>query len=231
MPDVYRSRRLSNKPKKNSIPKEVRTESIIKDLKKEVGEKRGLLSLFLIAPKDEGFEIQDKSEQIIIFVRPHWITTISWLTTTLVFVLLPSVIKQIIPAELYLSAGRFIEAGLILWYLFVLAYLVRNFLGWYYDVYFVTDERVVSIEFVNMMQKKVSDTKVDRIQDIALSQKGFFQSMFNYGDVLIQTAAEVSLFTFKNIPRPQSVVEALQRLILQEEAEFYNLKTREVDDD
>ncbi len=229
MPDIYRSKRLKRKNSQNSIPKEVKTESIIEDLKKEVKEKRSFLNLFLIAPPDEGFDIQDKNEQIIIFVRPHWLTTIRWLATTLGFIVLPALIKPLIPAEIYFFAGRFIEAGLILWYLFTLAYLLRNFLGWYYDVYFVTDERVVSVEFVNMMQKMVSDTRVDRIQDIALSQKGFFQSMFNYGDVLIQTAAEVSLFTFKNIPHPQSVVEALQRLILQEEAEFYNQKTREVD--
>jgi len=198
------------------------TSRIIKDLKKEVSEKRLPINLFLIGPPDEGFETQEREEKIVLFLRPHWAVTVKWLALTLLFVLLPPLVSPTLSPIVYDLLGRFWGGMLILWYLFALTYFIRSFLSWYYDVYFVTDERIVSIEFKNMMSKQISDTKIDRIQDISLSQTGFFQSILNYGDVLVQTAAEQTLFVFNSVPNPKQVIEVLQKLILQEEEEHYS---------
>ncbi|NOY14989.1 MAG: PH domain-containing protein [bacterium] len=229
MPDIYTAREMAKKRPKSTnkpdIPRRIQTEDIIKELKKNIPEKKAPLEIFLIAPRHEGFEIQEEQEKIILFLRPHWFTTLRWLFLTLVFLITPAIIKPILPAVFFDWGDKLVDAATILWYLFTLTYFLRNFLSWYYDVYFVTDERVVSIDFKNMMSKQISDTKIDRIQDISLSQKGFFQSTLDYGDVLIQTAAEKPLFTFKAVPSPKSVVEVVQKLILQEEAEFYQQVT------
>ena len=230
MPDVETAKTLFHKHHSQfskTLPDQVSTNHIIKKLKKTVPEKKTPLGLFLIAPPDEGFEIQEPQEKIILFLRPHWFTTLRWFFVTLLFLILPAVIKPLLPLFFFEWSPRFIDAATILWYLFVLTYFLRNFLSWYYDVYFITDERVVSIEFKNMMAKQISDTKIDRIQDISFSQKGFFQSTLDYGDVLIQTAAEQNLFIFKNVPKPRNVTEVLQTLVAQEEAEFYHGVTRD----
>ncbi len=232
MPDVETAKKLSHKhPPHTSknFPTHVSTDYIIKQLKKTVSEKKLPVGLFLIAPPHESFEIQEPQEKIILFLRPHWFTTLRWFFITLILLILPAIIKPLPPPFFFTWGARFIDAATILWYLFVLTYFLRSFLSWYYDVYFVTDERVISIDFKNMMAKRVSDTKIDRIQDISFSQRGFFQSTLDYGDVLIQTAAEQNLFVFKNVPKPKYITEVLQTLIAQEEAEFYHGVTRDLD--
>ncbi len=230
MPDIDTAKEMAKKhppQKTKTFPTHISTDAIIKELKKTTSENKAPIGLFLIAPPDEGFETQEDQEKIILFLRPHWFTTLRWLFLTIIFLFLPAVIKPLIPTALFDWGGKYIDAATILWYLFTLTYFLRSFLSWYYDVYFVTDERIVSIEFKNMMSKQISDTKIDRIQDLSLSQKGFFQSILNYGDVLIQTAAEQNLFVFKNVPKPKNVVTVLQKLIAQEESEFYHGTTRD----
>ncbi len=210
--------RPAKEEKKN---KPVETTHIIKELKKEVRDKTAPLGILLVAPKEENFNVRDEEETIVLFLRHHWFTTLRWFIITLFFLILPALIKPLIPVEFYIYEGKVVTSVILLWYIFTLTYFLRNFLDWYYDVYFITDERIVDINFKNMMSKQISDAMIERIQDISLSQQGFWQSIFNYGDVLVQTAAEQSLFKFRSVPNPRDVLKVLQSLITQEEEEDY----------
>ena len=48
---------------------------------------------------------------------------------------------------------------------------------------------------------------------------GVIRTIFNYGDVYIQTAAEVPTFQFLAVPKPDRVARVLQDLIIEEEKE------------
>ncbi len=208
--------------------KPVETKSIIKKLRRRVKDKKAPLGIFLVAPHEEDFDVKEEEETIVLFLRHHWFTTIKWFIVTLIFLFLPAVIKPLLPVEFFVYDGKLVNGAILFWYLFTLTYFIRNFLDWYYDVYFITDERVVDINFRNMLSRQISDTRIERIQDISLSQQGFFESLFNYGDVLVQTAAEKSLFKFRSIPNPRDVLEVLQDLIAQEEEENYKRRVEGV---
>ncbi len=210
--------------------KPIETESIIKDLRRRAKDKRIPLGIFLIAPHQENFNVKGQEETIVLFLRHHWFTTLRWFVVTLIFLFLPAVVKPLLPLEFFVYGGKMINSAILFWYLFTLTYFIRNFFDWYYDVYFITDERIVDINFKNMMSRQISDTMIERIQDISLSQQGFFESIFNYGDVLVQTAAEQNLFKFHNVPNPRDVLKVLQALITQEEEEDYIKKTEGVGD-
>jgi hypothetical protein len=48
---------------------------------------------------------------------------------------------------------------------------------------------------------------------------GAIRTIFNYGDVLVQTAGEVPNFDFLAVPNPDKVVKVLQELRIEEEIE------------
>ena len=48
---------------------------------------------------------------------------------------------------------------------------------------------------------------------------GVIRTVFNYGDVYIQTAAEVPAFEFLAVPKPDRVAGILQELRMEEEQE------------
>ena len=62
------------------------------------------------------------------------------------------------------------------------------------------------------------------IQDVTSRQIGMGQTMFNYGQVLIQTAAEINELRFDNIPNPDKIVKVLQ--LMREEEDMEAIKGR-----
>ena len=73
----------------------------------------------------------------------------------------------------------------------------------------MTNERVVDVDFYNLIDKRVSEASLSKIQDVSYTTAGVFGTLFNYGDVFIQTAAEVSEFKFDLVPFPEKVVQVL----------------------
>lgn len=100
-----------------------------------------------------------------------------------------------------------------------MAFVFEQFLLWFFSINIVTDERVIDIDFFGLLFKHVSVAQIDKIEDVNYFQKGIFGAFFNFGNVLIQTAAEVTEFVFNNVPNPDRVVKVISELISEEEQE------------
>jgi hypothetical protein len=100
----------------------------------------------------------------------------------------------------------------LFWYLFTFIYAFEKFLGWYFNVFLVTNERVVDIDFKNMLNKHFAEADLSAIQDVSSSVKGLLGTFFNYGDVLIQTAAEITQINFEKVPNPEKIIKLLKEL-------------------
>lgn len=200
------------------------TDDVTKKIYKIVGHTKHPFSSLLINPHVFDFEERDSEEKIILVARPHWFTNVSWILTTVLLVFGPSVLKFVpmvsdIPSEIRIL-------GVFAWYLITFAFSFEKFLSWYFDVYIITDERVVDISFNNLLNKKFSEAKLSMIQDITSRVSGVSQTMFNYGTVSIQTAAEVPEICFEMIPNPEKIIKVLQVLREEEEKESLEGRTR-----
>jgi uncharacterized membrane protein YdbT with pleckstrin-like domain len=100
----------------------------------------------------------------------------------------------------------------LFWYLVSFAFALEKFLAWYFDVVIITDKRVIDIDFGNLLVKKFSEARLIMIQDITSKVSGFFQTIFNYGKVKVQTAGETPEIIFENIPNPEKIIRILQIL-------------------
>jgi len=88
-----------------------------------------------------------------------------------------------------------------------------SFLRWFFNIYVVTDRRIVDIDFLHLLYKEFSEARLERVQDINFKSGGIFAAFFNYGDVNIQTAAEVPNIEFLTVPQPARVVEMISDLL------------------
>ena len=179
---------------------------------------RHALSAFMVRPKKLRFETQDAEEKVLLLLRPHWITNVPWLAVAVVMSLAPMVAGELMPA-LVLVPLRFQVMMVVMWYLLTLAMIIEKFLSWYFNIYIVTDERIVDIDFYSLIYKEISDTKIERIQDVTVTQGGVIRALFNFGTVYIQTAGEKREFDFENVPQPQLVAKFLNEMLLEEERE------------
>lgn len=205
MPDIFTS---PTKPK-------VKVEK--GSLKTQTG---GALSQFLFMPTGIRFETQEHGESIILFLRKHWVTNVPWILTAFLLIIAPSIIfpfflsGNIVPVEIQNS---FISLIILIWYLFSFSFIFVNFLLWYFTVSIVTNERVIDIDFINILNKKFAETRINRIEDVTQRSGGFLMAFFDYGNVIVQTAAAEQSFQFQLVPYPQQVVRIINQLMGKEE--------------
>jgi hypothetical protein len=174
-------------------------------------------SSFLARPKVFTFDSRDDKEEIILVLRRHWFSNLSWIFTAVLLFALPVFIPVFAPFG-FLS-DRFISLLNIFWYLITFAFAFEQFLSWYFNVFIITEERVVDVDFFNLLYKKTSEAKIDMIQDVTVSQIGVAQTLFNYGNVIVQTAAEMPEIELEKVPNPNLVLKVLQQMRTEEEIE------------
>jgi len=175
-----------------------------------LGHTKSPFSSFLVNPKVFTFEEKDDHEEILLVLRPHWFTNLSWILITIFMLFAPLTLTFVPLLTTFAPNYRFV--AIVFWYLITFIFAFEKFLSWYFNVYIVTDKRVVDIDFDNLIVKKFSEADIHKIQDVTSRVIGLFPTLFNYGLVLIQTAAEIPEITFENVPNPEKIIKVLQEL-------------------
>ncbi len=179
--------------------------------------KAGLFVTFSRNPEGIRFETQADKEVVVLFLRQHLIVLAPQIILGLLLLfappfLLPFVTGWVQNLPVALSGG-YLVIGVIFWYVAIFGFLLSTFLHWFFNIYIVTNERVVDIDFINLLFKEFSEAELGKIEDLTFTAKGLGAAIFNYGDVLIQTAGEVPNIEFLRIPQPNEVVKVISGLI------------------
>jgi len=225
LPDIYiapkpkSSKGRSASGRKKESEKETSSFKLLVDSLAQKGVKPGTypLGAFVALPKKIKFETQEKEEKIVLLLRRHWATNFSWLGLTLLAALFPLFLTHL--PLLDFMPIRFRLVSILIWYLMILGFVFDRFLSWFFNVFIITDERVIDVDFFSLVYREISQSKIENIQDVTYRGGGLFRSIFDYGDVLIQTAAEKLTVEFEAVPHPAEVVKVINQLILQEEQE------------
>lgn len=206
MPDIY------------TAPEEIKETEVTKEttvIEPPIEQKGGSLSAYLLRPDHVRFDTQAEQEQIILLLRKHWVTNLSWLLVTFILVVSPSLIFPflMLRVDLPIFPANLLLVLTILWYLFTFGFAFVNFITWYFNVYIVTNERVIDVDFYQLLYKKLASTRISRVQDVTYKLGGVIRSLFNFGDVFIQTAGTEENFSFEAVPHPETVVRQLSDLM------------------
>ena len=200
------------KPKKISktIDKPLPNEDFYQKIYDIAGHTKSPFSSFLVRPKVFSFTERDENEEIYLAIRPHWINNLHWLVIAVLMIFVPLFFHYF--TFLNFFPGQFKFSAILFWYLFTFIYAFEKFLGWYFNVFLVTNERVVDIDFKNMLNKHFAEADLSAIQDVSSSVKGLLGTFFNYGNVLIQTASEINQINFEKVPNPEKIIKLLKEL-------------------
>lgn len=186
---------------------------------------------FAVTPENLKFEAQQDGEEVIILGRRHLVTNLWWLALVCVAVFIPMVWGSFPMFEVISTLT--VTKVTILWYLGLLFYVIQHFLLWFYNVYIVTSERLVDVDFTGLLSKVVNVTQLDNVEDVNYSQHGLMDSLFDMGDVIVQTASEqktpdasgeLSAFTFESIAYPDRVSQVINMLVDNEDKEHHHNK-------
>lgn len=176
------------------------------------------LKSYIPKPKKISFEIQDRDEKIILVLRQHPITQVkSIFVLVFSFLFVPWLLR--VAGLMAFLPDQFKLAFYSLLVVLFIGMAFRYFLLWFFNVYIITDERIIDVDFLSMVYKNISTAKIENIEDITKQTSGIIASLFDHGTILIQTAATKNEFEFEHVPHPAKVVKLLNELVIEEERE------------
>lgn len=167
-------------------------------------------------PKNIHFGAQAPNEQVLLFLRRDFITNVPWIISSILLLLAPTLFIAVANAsniQVAMIPTNISTIFSAFYFLVVATYIFINFINWYFNSSLITTDRVVDVDFEDIIYKNISETKLNLVQDVSYKQIGAIATFYDFGDVLIQTAAAVDTFDINQVPRPQHVVEVIEELI------------------
>jgi uncharacterized membrane protein YdbT with pleckstrin-like domain len=159
------------------------------------------------------FEGQDPDEHIILLLRSHPITNLPWILWAIVLALMPFILPGVMRAigldnPLNLPPGYY-AAILVINYLLVWIVIFEGFLNWYFNIYLLTTKRVMDITFSSILLKSVDLAPLENVEEADSTTAGLFGTIFNFGDVAIQTAGAKVAVQMLKVPNPTQVADLI----------------------
>lgn len=200
----------------------------LRDLEKIITEKEIAGSKILLSRKRKIAEIRvfidrvltegQGEERLIIFLRRHWVNLFLQIWPLLAFLSL-----IIISYFFLITFGGLGEREIILNFgasvvsLFLWAFLFFIFIDYYLDVWVITNERIVNIEQRGLFKREISELRLEKVQDLTTEIGGIISTLFDFGDLYVQTAGKRERFLFKSIPHPERIKDVILVLSGEEE--------------
>jgi len=174
------------------------------------------LSAFAVDPGGVSFATQGENEEVHLFLRRHFVTNIPWIIFSIILFVLPLFAFPFLRSLPFIADTSPALAFILLAFYYIIIFgtvVLASFINWYFNVYIVTNERVIDVDFVNILYREVSATRLNLIQDVTSKTGGVVRAIFNYGDVFIQTAGSEVNFDFHAVPHPQEVSHEIEKLM------------------
>lgn len=212
MPDIF----VDHHPVQREVPV-TKTEVVPQIERKAIRHGRlSIFSSFVRDPLGVALAEQHEDEHILLFIRRAFVTNTPWLLLTTALLITPFILPSILlPLNLPLDfiSPAALSIFVVFYYIVVLGVAFGNFLTWFYDIGIVTEKRAVDIDFYNISFVSVATARAQDLKDVRYAQKGFFESLFDFGDVTMVVEASGEVLTFENTPHPAEVVSMLSVLI------------------
>lgn len=160
------------------------------------------------------FPSQQPGEHIYLVVRQHWVyfaqKVLIWIIFVAAFFLFRRYMPDILPQLFEGVNGQVVNLFEQVYGVFLIVSLFLIWVIYYLNMQIITDLRIVDVDQIGLFNHVVSELHIDKIEDVTSQVRGVLGTIFNYGDVLVQTAAAIDKFEFTGVPNPNK----LEKLIL-----------------
>ncbi len=153
------------------------------------------------------------NEEIYLVVHEHWfhlfLKILVWVFFAVALVLFNRFAHASLPALFLGTWGQITLLFTQIYTLFLVLALFIIFVIYYLNIGVITGIRVVDVVQEGLFSHNISELHIDKIEDVTSKTDGLFGTIFNYGDVIIQTAGAVEHFVFDNVPNPAGIEKLL----------------------
>lgn len=228
MPDIYvdesGNKDITIEEKNPSIP-ETSVNKPIEIAKKELNleskkEKRHnhVIAAYCEHPNEINYVNFLENEKALLFLRQHFTTNLDWIIIAIILAVSPIILGALISLFNMTLFGflpySYIFLGLIFYYLVIFGYIFVSYITWFYNISLITTSRIIDIDFSHIVFENVSASNLGKIEDVHYKQVGIMASLFDYGDITVQTAGtKIIGFDFHAVPHPEKIIHFINSLI------------------
>lgn len=163
------------------------------------------------------FPGQRNDEHVIALLRRHWLIFVTVVVRLVGFNVLPIIVFAFffyaIGWQLPTEGFWFVLGVLLTSLYYIIAWLgfYHAFVDYHLDIWVLTDQRIINIEQRGLFDRIISELNISKVQDVTSETHGHLQTLLDYGNVYVQTAAEQQRFAFLQIPHPEEVARLVVR--------------------
>ena len=161
------------------------------------------------------FPGQRPNEKVLTVVRKHKVVYIRIVITLLFAIIAPLIVFLLIwfsyyPYESNKTAGIIVGLFSSIYILYGLLFTAIGWIDEQFDLFILTNERLIDITQVNIFKRMVASTPLNQIQDTTSNIDGVIATIFNYGNIEIQTAAgNASKFEIDHVEDPANIARII----------------------
>ncbi|GAB0175279.1 MAG: hypothetical protein HHAS10_11580 [Candidatus Altimarinota bacterium] len=153
--------------------------------------------------KKEHISLLKDNEQVVMTLHRHWIILVYHFLYFLTFVLTTWILLTYKFAIIDIIRYEAIYwAGITVYWIAFLTFILLDWINDELDLFIITDSRVIGIEQISALSRRVTECSLDRVQEVNAHTAGILQTIFGYGDVHIHTASETSNMIVNYAPDP-----------------------------
>lgn len=167
-------------------------------------------------PEGFTFQNQEADEEVILLIRRDFITNVPWILAVIFTALIPPLLFLTVPIFFpAISVSQpLIFLSIAFFYVMLFTFALLYFTIWYFNVGIVTNKRVLDIDVPNILVKVVSEARLVNIVDVTFTQVGGIRSIFDYGNIDIQTEGLHQTIEFDRAPRPNMIRKIIGELLV-----------------
>lgn len=155
-------------------------------------------------------------EHVLIIARKHWFVFLRDIIGIALLFFVPFFAVPIL--GIFIGAGGIaIPSGVgfflaSFWALILWQMLFARWTDYYYDIWIVTNWRIVDIEQKGFFNRDTATLlNLDKVQDVATRLNSVIGNLLGFGDIQVQTAAAHREFVFKEAARPIEIEKTIRR--------------------
>lgn len=151
------------------------------------------------------FDDQFDDEEMLMLFRKHPVV----MRKALIFGSL-ALLAGVVPSLIKPTFEMFF-IGLGIGFLIMLVIIFYSWIGWWFSVYIVTNQRFIQISQKGLWKRSVVDIGIDKIQTVSYQVNGLQETMLGFGTMVIQTY--VGELVIHDVHHPKKVQKRLSHIL------------------
>lgn len=143
-----------------------------------------------------------QGEQLLMMLHRHWIVFVFKLTYIFGLLITTGILFFMKWTLVSIFGSALFWGGISLYWMFFLTFILISWINDELDLFLITDQRIIGIEQVWALSRRVTECGLNRVQEVNAEVTGILQTVLGFGHVHIHTASEHSDMIVSFAPEP-----------------------------